>query len=540
MPDAQSTLGFGAGLAEGLAGVFSAKRQNDQALARDRENRNAQIGMGVLNHLITSGRIASYDDLMPYVDLTLGTGGKKPKKGEISPHDILSQVLAPTFSAAGGAGAAASGGIPSASPPAAGVQATPSDAAVVADMGRTATPAGAPAAAAPVAAPASAPTAPTGQPRQSGIRLLSDAEMVERQVSNEGIAEKATMERRSKLARELYEQFKTVDNDFTLYDALAMAGFRTDYNRQYGSTASGIMRGFDAQVQRKAQELGRPLTTAETEELRTTWFAANRSGGTNREALARAKFGQAFNLLTPPQQQEIIAAETALIGGQSYARTAAGNQADFNAPLTPTQAQTANLPVGTTGPQVAGQSILKDAEVEQRRSTESLKTTLADIRDRLVPAALPKADSLGGLAPGAAFALRRRSPEFRDQIAALESAVNNVVNVAARTVAGQRGAQTEKDAARAEAAIVALKDAVLTGDTVESATVRINESLKIIDEVLSKLPQQAVPTTGTAQGGRSTGNATTTGRFSTKYNNKTYTFNTQAKLDAFKRRYGIR
>lgn len=527
-------LDIASGLAQGLAGVYGEKRRTDTARKAQREGRQQELGMQVLGHLIESGRVADYNDLVPFVDLAFGTTGQKPKKGEISHHAILQQVLQPGFAASSASAEAPTAGQGvSASTPAGGA------ADIVRSMGAPSSPASAPAAAA-SATPAAAPATVN---RSGGLRILSDAEVLQKKTSEAETITRAQAEGQSKLAREFYNEFKDVDHDFSLYDALAMAGFKTDYNRQYSGGAQGLLRGLDAFIAERrdrATASGTPWTDADTLKARADWFAQNRSGGVNREALARSTFGLAFNQLTPEQAQEIVKKETALLGSQSYARTAGGNQADFDAPLTPKDAQATNLPVGTTGGQVKGQEVLKDAEIQQRRSTESLRTTLVDIRDRLVPAALPKKDSLGGLAPGAAYALRRRSKEGREPIAALESAVNNIVNVVARTVAEQRGTQTESDAKRAEAAIASLRDAIISGDTTESATVRINETLKIIDNVLQRLPAPPKPTAPlTRAPSRNAPAAAPAGKFSVKFRGKDYPFDTQAQLDAFKRRFSI-
>lgn len=526
-------IDFGGGFATGLASAFGEKRAHDRDLERDRENRNAVIGRDVLGYLIQSGRIAEYGDLMPYVDLALGSPsggakGKKPKKGDLDPHEIMQFALGPMLQAqaggASGAPAAGSppgatapapvGGDPLATPgaPAASPRPETSDRGVnqsiVKAMGASATVSGQPpvsqattggAPPVPGPAPQGAPTGQPGATGQPGIRLLSDAEMIERETSNAALKAKGIATAQAKLARDFYEQFKAIDPDFTLYDALAMAGMKTDFNRQYSTGAGGMLRGLDAHLAKLEAEKGSPLTSEEELAGRAAWFAQNRSGGVNREALARAKYGKAFVQLSETEAADIIKSETALLGQQSYSRTAGGNQADFNAPITPTQAQTAQLPVGTTGPQVAGQLVLKPEQIEARKSTESLVTQLQHIKADLL-GALPKKGELGELAPGAALALRRRHPQYRDQVAALEAAVNNIVNVVARTVGQQRGTQTERDAMRAEAAIVALKDAVLTGDTQESAAIRIDETLRVITDVLGKMPSQAQPQTGGAAG----------------------------------------
>jgi hypothetical protein len=216
--------------------------------------------------------------------------------------------------------------------------------------------------------------------------------------------------------------------------------------------------------------------------------------GVDREALSKAVFGKAYDQLDRVEADIILREEQALIQRESEGRALGTGQGRFQAPMTAEQAQAAGVPAGTTSAQVAGQAIPRADEMQRRRSIEELQTTLADIRDRLLGPALPKKGELGELAPGAAYAIRRRTPAYRDQIASLEAAINNVVNVMARSVGEQRGTQTERDALRAEAAIAQIRDALFTGDTVESATARINESLKVLDRILGQLPNKPQPT----------------------------------------------
>lgn len=220
--------------------------------------------------------------------------------------------------------------------------------------------------------------------------------------------------------------------------------------------------------------------------------------GVDREALSKAIFDKAFDQLTRAEADIVIREEQALIQRESEGRALGTGQGRFQAPMTAEQAQAAGVPAGTTSAQVAGQAIPRADEMQRRRSIEELQTTLADIRDRLLGPALPKKGELGALAPGAAYAVRRRTPAYREPIASLEAAINNVVNVMARSVGEQRGTQTERDALRAEAAIAQIRDALFTGDTVESATARINESLLVLDRILGQLPKKPQPTTAGA------------------------------------------
>lgn len=219
---------------------------------------------------------------------------------------------------------------------------------------------------------------------------------------------------------------------------------------------------------------------------------ATQSFGVDREALARSMFGRPFSGLNQEESAAVITAEQDQLRREAYQRTIGVGQAGMDKPADLNTARENNVPVGTTPNQVGGQLVPNQAVVDRGRSVQTVRDQLEHIRTLLAP--LPKSDELAGLAPGAAYAVRRRSPQYREQIAALESAVNNIVNVMARSVGEQRGTQTEQDALRAEAAIVQLRDQFLAGDTQESAGRRIDESIAMLDQLLTRLPQPPVPT----------------------------------------------
>lgn len=189
----------------------------------------------------------------------------------------------------------------------------------------------------------------------------------------------------------------------------------------------------------------------------------------------------------------VIARANQIYSALGASRETAVNAAKMDAPATFDVARQNNVPIGSMPSQAIGQPVATEAEQTQRRSVENVRAQLEHIqRDLLGP--LPRQGELAGLAPGAAYALRRRTDTYRVPIAALEAAVNDIVNVMARSVGEQRGTQTEQDARRAESAILQLKDAVFTGDTQESATARITETLAILDNILSRIPTTQFPT----------------------------------------------
>lgn len=221
-----------------------------------------------------------------------------------------------------------------------------------------------------------------------------------------------------------------------------------------------------------------------------------RSYGQDREAIAKSKYGVQFKDLDQAQATDVIAEEKKMLSGKAESRGAGAGIAAFNKPIGVGEAQRTNTDVGASSANYAGQQIPSNAEQDVRRGVEGVKGQLEHVKT-LIGAALPKAGELAGLVPGATMAIRRRSPQYRTQIAALESALDNVVNVLARTVGQQRGAQTEQDATRAYNTVVSMKARLLdplAGDTQESAAARIAETMQYLDVVLQKLP--ATPVAG--------------------------------------------
>ncbi len=215
--------------------------------------------------------------------------------------------------------------------------------------------------------------------------------------------------------------------------------------------------------------------------------------GVDREALAWAKYHKKYGELSAPEASDILDQEKSMLEAEARRRALGSGMGKFESPLTPTQAQQTGLPAGTTGPEVVGQGVPTMQQQEQFRTMDFLQTELTHIKNDLLWV-LPSAGETAGRLPGMAYALRRRDNRYRPDIGRLESAVNNIVNVMARVVGQQRGAQTEKDALRAEAAIVAMRDAIISGDTQESASARIEESLKVVQGLSALLPKQATPT----------------------------------------------
>ena len=468
-----NVVGFGGGLARGLANVFSRKRQTDQEQANIAQQRKDRIFGAILPVLMENAQEPA--DLQPFFEShypeMFGTTGKGKKGG--SPFDQLAQFIGPAL---GGGGSTDDQGPP-----------------VPADVAAT------------------MPAAPA-QPAQRtllGVPVLSNEQKIDREVRTKTAVSEGLMKRAETV---ILPALKAVDPDATIYDAMRILGVRADAPQDRTITPAKL---FQDQLTRKATELGRALTAEEVGQLRKQW---EENGGANgiyrfgqdREALAKSIFDKPFGNLTQQESAIVIREEQAMLGKEAESRASGTGQGRFTAPADLRTAQQTGVPVGTSAADVAGQAVPTQPQAERRRSVETLKTELSNIKNLL--GVLPKEGELGALAPGAAYALRRRNPAYRNDIAKLESAINNVVNVMARSVGEQRGTQTERDALRAEAAIAQIRDAFLTGDTQESANARIDQSLLVLDSILNALPatpvQTKTPTDGKPKGSAPAGGPT--------------------------------
>lgn len=196
---------------------------------------------------------------------------------------------------------------------------------------------------------------------------------------------------------------------------------------------------------------------------------------------------------------------------EGAARALGTAEGRFQAPADLKTAQETGVTVGTTAAQVAGQEVPTQDVNARRRSLDVLKQDIARVQSLIE--VLPTENALGGTAPGAWLAVRKRmnSPSnvvdpatgqplsYRAAIAQLQSVVDSMVNVLARSRGEQRGTQTERDAERAYSAVVNLQAGLTDpfgGDTRESAAARLKEAIEGIDRVIAGLPAQPVPKAG--------------------------------------------
>lgn len=451
-------LGFGGGLAKGLASALLQNRERADQKAR--EATEAQFRQfQALNPVAfqaasESGDWSAYEGFLTQYFPELA---KSAKKTGFSFQDLGPLLSAPGLQEPPAVGAgqtpAAASGLPGGAPlmmlspegapsqPIEVQEPVPSRAAV---------------------APATPPAAPDPRSQFLGMTMLTPEQRGERETGMEIAKLERTRTAQVQLARRMLPQLKAIDESITLEDALRYVS-KGELVTPASRLASGNIYRY----------------------------------GVDREAISMATFGVPFGEGTRQQQAIVLREEKSMLEAEALARGTGTGQARFQAPMTAEQAQAAGVPAGTRSSDIAGQVVPTAAVRDRRKSVEELKENLTHIRNDLL-GPLPKKGELGELAPGAMYTVRRRLPKYRTEIASLESAINNVVNVMARSVGEQRGTQTERDALRAEAAIAQIRDALLTGDTQESATARIDESLRVLDGILGRLPIEPVPTRSAA------------------------------------------
>lgn len=219
------------------------------------------------------------------------------------------------------------------------------------------------------------------------------------------------------------------------------------------------------------------------------------SRGADREAVATRLFGKRYGELQPEEATQVDAEVQKYIQTSAQSRETGTALGKFNAPIDVQTAQATQLPVGTTSAQVAGQAVPTAQQQDRIRLASTIRQQLESIKTKL--GVLPRnGDLIGGMLPGAVYSARRIDPRYRTQIADLESTVNNIRASLTRTIQANVGTETEKDAQRALTTLVDLDASLLNptkGDTQESATVRLQDTITYLDSVLQTLPAQPVP-----------------------------------------------
>lgn len=458
MASGAGAIGFGGGLAKGLATALLQNRERADQKARETEEAKFRqfqtLNPVAFQAAQDTGDWSAYEGFLTgyFPDLA-----KASKKTGFSFQDLGPLLAAPGLqpSTPVGTGQAPVAAAPRGTVPIAAIPSTVAE-------GMPTPPEG--------VLPSTAAVAPAtpgaADPRQSflGFQMLTPEQRRERAITDQTETESGVATARVRVARRLLPELQKIDPAITLEDALRYVS--------KGELVTPASRAASGQTYRY---------------------------GVDREAIAKALFDKPYDGLTRQEADIVLREEKTMLEMEAEARGTGTATARFNAPTDIAAAQAGGVPVGTRAADVAGQAVPTAAIRDRRKSVEELKDNLTHIRDNLL-GVLPKKGELGELAPGAVYAVRRRLPKYRTDIATLESAINNVVNVMARSVGEQRGTQTERDALRAEAAIAQIRDALFTGDTQESAQARIDESLRVLDGILGRLPEQPTPTRPAASG----------------------------------------
>lgn len=503
--------GFGGAFAEGLGQSLAANRK----AKADREDRQSAHHMAAVNWMLNSGQVKDIADMEPMLALAMPDvfgeeAAKKSKKGGanggIDGPSVIKHVLSQAIQ--GQAGTPLMPGPSAVQPPAPGRGADFTG--PVPTQGEGADPL----TSRPLATGSPSPGAPTRR-TLGGVPLLSPEEVDQLGIDRKVHGDEAMISGKVALTRKILPALQALDPSATLDDAMMATGLKTR-----ASVAGSIQKPpqvgtFGDQLLRKQAELGRPLTTTEVEDLRSEYSVQR--FGQERESSAARLFGKSYGQLTPEERQKADDSARESIGETAAARTKGAGEGKMDAPLTIPQAQQTGGVVGQTSREASGQHVATKEQNELRRTSTQLTDQLTNVETLL--SVLPSdKDMIGGKIPGAMLEIRRRSPETRAQVAALEAAVDSMVNNIARVVSGAKGAQSEPDAKRAEAAILQLKQnltGALTGegDTQESAKARIAETRKAIESLVGSLPPELAKK---VEGAAAAPAAASTGGYTTK------------------------
>jgi len=224
-------------------------------------------------------------------------------------------------------------------------------------------------------------------------------------------------------------------------------------------------------------------------------FVARQTGasaprfGQDREAIAEAEFGRSYGNLTQAEQQVVMAKQQEFLASSAGSRVAGAGEAKMDVPFDARAAQLTGGQIGNTSRQSVGQKVGTLAQQTRRTAAGEIMGQLDHIKTLLGP--LPKKGDLGAVAPGATMAIRHRSPAYREPLAQLTSAINNIRASLTRTMQANVGTETEKDAERAMSTLVDFESRLLDplrGDTQESATIRLNETIDYLKKVIGSMP----------------------------------------------------
>lgn len=496
---ASSGMSFGGGFASGLAQALAESRQR-----ADRErDRTIQNNWKLLSIALDSGQLGGIEDLQPFLD-TMDLGFPKAKgkgKGGLNPQQHVSNMLGQIMQAGkGGPVRGESQGplVPTGRPEWTNQPqvAGPDDAGNMYPVPNLESK--------PLAVPQAQP-GPATRPSLMGIPILTQEQAADRRL---GLEATNTLAKVKMVRERIYPALKATDPNATLEDAFAVAGIRMPSSLTgRPQSVAGEATGPDGKVyQTYAIFNGRqyidPDTGAPIPDFRPRATTGSRSLGTALEAAAQELYNRPASQLTGEELTKAQERANLNAGNRTTAtttaRVTATNQGVLDKPADFSTSRESNVPVGTTPREAMGQQVPTQEQVDRLRGLMDIKTNIEELlapddTGQSLLSVLPSKEGLEGLAPGAAYRLRKVQPAYRERVAKLEARVNSLVNVLARTVAEARGTQTEQDAERAYKAIVDLQGRIFSGDTQESAEARVKETLRLLDTLMKSAPKPVTP-----------------------------------------------
>lgn len=218
--------------------------------------------------------------------------------------------------------------------------------------------------------------------------------------------------------------------------------------------------------------------------------------GADREALARLHFGKPASALTQEEMAVVDQAAIERAGAVSYERGigsgSARAQTALMMPLTAEEAATQEVRVGTTWADIQGIVPVTVKQHARLDAARNLAPQIDAIGSLVMDVFPPQSGLVGGLT---AAAVLKQKEAIRDPaLARLRSAINIALGNVARVLAAETGQITQRDAERAEAALVNLKVGLLSGETQESAIAKLIDlqttTKRIINDI--KTPGQVL------------------------------------------------
>lgn len=334
--------GFGGAFLQGLTGALAAGRERKQ----QQEQRRQQNALAAVNFLMNSGQVGDIADLEPILSTaipevfgdTTGKGKKAPKGQPAVDHKgMITQVLSSALGGNMGSIQIPDAGVGNDLPSQGGITGTlprgPMFTGPIPQSGEGADPL-------PSKPLSSGLPSPGATPRRTlgGVPLLTPDEASQRAVDRETRQSEQQITAKVNLARRLLPTFQAIDPKFTLEDAMASVGLKTQ--RDTGATTRyqqvrGMVDGketfgvFDPST---AQYLD-PTTKEPIAGFAPLTANSTYHYGVDREAAAKRLFDKGYGELTSEQRTAADKLVNENAGAKAGATTTARAQAEATAPL---------------------------------------------------------------------------------------------------------------------------------------------------------------------------------------------------------------